>query len=184
MKWLTSGLLVLMFVSSTVVKADDKRLLNALASDNHFALMRHALAPGNGDPSNFNVDDCSTQRNLDVTGRQQAKNIGKFLTSPILASLKVYSSQWCRCMETAQLLNIGPVNALPELNSFYADMSRATVQTEAIRNWLASSTLPVLLVTHQVNITALSGVYPSSGEIVIMKRDKNGDLNVVGSIEM
>lgn len=165
-------------------EADNDRLLKALATDNHFALMRHALAPGNGDPANFKVDDCKTQRNLNDDGRTQAATIGEFLRSNSELTLDVYSSQWCRCMETAVLLEVGDVTPMPELNSFYADRSTADSQTQATVDWLRTVALPVVLVTHQVNITALTGVYPSSGEIVVMKRESNGSLVVAGSIEL
>ena len=164
--------------------ADNDSLLRALATDNHFALMRHALAPGNGDPSHFDVTDCTTQRNLNEGGRRQATGIGDYLRSQSGMKLQVYSSQWCRCMETARLLDLGSVQAMPQINSFYADRSTADDQTTATRKWLTTADLPVVLVTHQVNITALTGVYPSSGEIVVMKREDDGTLIVAGSITL
>ncbi len=183
MKIVQSVIMMFALLSGAIVSAaDNNQVLKALSSDNHFALMRHALAPGTGDPSNFAVGDCSTQRNLNDTGRQQARDIGQVLQSH--TRLGVYSSQWCRCMETAALLGIGPVTALPPINSFYADRSRAGSQTEATIQWLAEATLPVILVTHQVNITALTGVYPASGEIVVVRREDDGAFTVVGSIEM
>ena len=177
-------LLILVMLLSTSASADNTKLLQVLASDNHFALMRHALAPGTGDPLNFELGDCSTQRNLDDTGRHQAKNIGGVLRASALSGLAVYSSQWCRCVETAELLNLGPVTELPRINSFYSTRSRAAEQTDATRDWLRTATLPVILVTHQVNITALTGIFPSSGEIVVVKREENGEFSVVGSIDL
>lgn len=82
-------------------------------------IVRHAIAPGTGDPSNFEVDDCSTQRNLDTSGRNQALAMGDWLRSQGVDSARVYSSQWCRCKDTAELLKLGPVKELPALNSFY-----------------------------------------------------------------
>lgn len=165
-------------------QADNDSLLQALASGNHFALMRHALAPGNGDPSNFQVEDCSTQRNLNDAGRQQAAAIGKYLRSATMQSPGVYSSQWCRCLETARLLEMGEVTPLPAINSFYATRDRADSQTQATREWLTEAELPVILVTHQVNITALTGIYPASGEIVVVERKANGEFEVAGSLEL
>lgn len=172
------------FAGAGVAIADNSRLLEALASDNHFALMRHALAPGTGDPSNFSVEDCTTQRNLSAAGRQQAKSIGTVLRSVSMPQRQVYSSQWCRCLETARLLDMGTVTPLPAINSFFASRSRAESQTQATREWLSTATMPVILVTHQVNITALTGVYPSSGEIVVVKREADGEMTVVGSVEL
>ncbi len=180
-------LLVVLFTSgvhSSVVFADNDRLLKLLATGNHFALMRHALAPGTGDPANFNVNDCSTQRNLNDKGRQQAVAIGAHLKAVADLKFDVYSSQWCRCMETATLLAVGAVTPMPEINSFFADRSTAESQTRATTDWLINAKLPVLLVTHQVNITALTGVYPTSGEIVVMKREADGTLVVAGSLDL
>ena len=81
--------------------------------------MRHALAPGTGDPSGFLVDDCRTQRNLDETGRRQARAIGAKLAAANLAFSGIYSSYWCRCLETAQILGLGAVTPFDGLNSFF-----------------------------------------------------------------
>ncbi len=72
-------------------------------------MVRHAIAPGNGDPPNFNIGDCSTQRNLDDSGRTQARRIGRWLRSNGIKSARIYSSQWCRCLETAKLIDLGSV---------------------------------------------------------------------------
>ena len=82
-------------------------------------LMRHALAPGIGDPEIFQVDRCETQRVLNDTGRRQAQRLGDQLRRAGLAATQVYSSQWCRCLETAELLDLGPVIEEPGLNSFF-----------------------------------------------------------------
>jgi hypothetical protein len=97
----------------------------------------------------------------------------------------VLSSQWCRCLETARLLDLGPVEELPDLNSFYRRDERRVPQTQALQRWLAGQTLDeaVLLVTHQVNISALTDVYPASGELVVVGRSAAGKLVVVGTIE-
>jgi phosphohistidine phosphatase SixA len=98
---------------------------------------------------------------------------------------RVFSSQWCRCRETAELLELGPVNELPALNSFYQRPENRKPQTEALREWLEKQDLSSVhvLVTHQVNITALTGVFPSSGELVIVRAPGNGDITVIGTIE-
>lgn len=146
----------------------------------HLVVLRHAQAPGTGDPPNFRLGDCSTQRNLSDAGRQQAARVGKRLREAGLAETKVYSSQWCRCLETARELAVGPVVELPPLNSFFEASDRERGQTEALRAWIASANLsrPVVLVTHQVNITALTGIFPAEGEILILRRD-SGNLSVV-----
>ncbi len=146
----------------------------------HVILLRHARAPGTGDPPNFRLGDCSTQRNLSKAGRDQASRIGARLRAAGLASTTVYSSQWCRCQETARNLGVGPVVELPALNSFFSFPGWESDQTRALRAWIASADLsrPVVLVTHQVNITALTGVVPAEGEILILRRDP-GKLSVV-----
>jgi len=97
----------------------------------------------------------------------------------------VFSSQWCRCLETAKLLALGLVQELPALNSFFRRYEREDLQTQMLVEWLAEQDLsePLVLVTHQVNITALTETYPASGEIVIVKQSKAGEFLVVGSIE-
>jgi broad specificity phosphatase PhoE len=97
-----------------------------------------------------------------------------------LADTTVYSSQWCRCLETARNLAVGPVVELPLLNSFFQSSERESEQTRALRAWIASADLtrPVVFVTHQVNITALTGIVPAEGEILILHREQ-GKLSVV-----
>ncbi|WP_373508649.1 histidine phosphatase family protein [Thiocapsa sp.] len=82
-------------------------------------LLRHAFAPGTGDPEGFRLDDCATQRNLNDAGREQARSIGAWLRARGIEQARVYSSEWCRCTETAELLGLGPVTPLPALNSFF-----------------------------------------------------------------
>ncbi|MBX9457135.1 MAG: histidine phosphatase family protein [Rhizobium sp.] len=133
-------------------------------------LLRHAVAPGTGDPSGFRLDACGTQRNLSESGRQQARRIGDAFRRQSVTQARVFSSQWCRCLDTAALLDLGPVEPEPRLNSFFGRSSAGAQQTEALRNWVARlpSGSPVVLVTHQVNITGLTSVVPSSGELVFV----------------
>ncbi|MDJ0942800.1 MAG: histidine phosphatase family protein [Kiloniellales bacterium] len=165
--------------------ADDGAAWAGLRSGGHVALIRHALAPGTGDPAAFRLGDCSTQRNLSDEGRAQAARIGARFRAEGIGSARVYSSQWCRCLETAELLALGPVEALLILNSFYERRENEDRQTRALEAWLAGQDhdRPVVLITHQVNITALTGVFPSSGEMVVIRRSEDGRISVVGSIE-
>ncbi len=93
--------------------------LTELAKPGRVLMLRHAQAPGVGDPPGFRLDDCATQRNLDDSGRRQARALGSRLANAGVATARVYSSQWCRCLETARLLQLGPVSELPALNSFF-----------------------------------------------------------------
>ncbi|MCU0900434.1 MAG: histidine phosphatase family protein [Cypionkella sp.] len=146
-------------------------------------LMRHAIAPGGGDPEGFVLGDCGTQRNLSDEGRAQARAIGAQLRAAGLRFDAVLTSEWCRTTETAVLLDLGPVTPFAPVNSFFDNRQDGPRQTAETLAYLA--TLPpdarVLIVTHQVNITALTGVTPRSGETVVTRRD--GDrLSVEGRL--
>ncbi len=145
---------------------------DALRSGTAVALMRHALAPGTGDPDAFDVNDCATQRNLSDLGRAQAQAIGDLLRENDVSVATVLTSQWCRCVETAKLLNIGNPEEASFLNSFFADRSTESEQTRALERYIRSSIAthkaPVVLVTHQVNISALTRQYASSGDMLIV----------------
>ncbi|TAH30794.1 MAG: histidine phosphatase family protein, partial [Oscillatoriales cyanobacterium] len=121
--------------------------------------MRHAIAPGTGDPANFKLGDCSTQRNLSAQGRTQAQQIGAEFRNRNIKIARVLSSQWCRCLETAKLINLGKVEPLRTLNSFFSDSSQEARQTATIRKLIVDNRNTkgaVILVTHQVNITAIT----------------------------
>ena len=161
------------------------KLWSALKSDNHFVMIRHALAPGFSDPDYFNVKDCKTQRNLNDEGRYQSKKIGDLFRSNGIDKAAVYSSQWCRCLDTSKLLNIGEVLELPFLNSFFKHFERESSQTEKTIKWIQNAPLdiPTVLVSHQVNISALTGYSPASGQIVFLRRSSDGSISVIGSIQ-
>ena len=140
----------------------------ALRSGNAFVLLRHAIAPGTGDPPGMRIGACETQRNLSAEGRAQAGRIGDLFRENGIREASVQSSQWCRCLDTADLLGLGSVSQQPLLNSFFGEPENGSAQTEALRTWLTSrpSDLPLVLVTHQVNITALTGEYLAMGELL------------------
>lgn len=181
--WLMAGLLVLSLVAGTPVRADDAGW-NALRLPGTAAIMRHATAPGTGDPDHFTLDDCTTQRNLSEEGRAQARAIGAAIRRNGIAVTRVLSSQWCRCRDTAQLLGVGPVEPLPALNSFFRNPGAGERQTQALRAFLArhAADEKLILVTHQVNITALTGIHPASGEIIVVGITPDGNAEVRGRI--
>ena len=162
----------------------EKALWQQFRAGTVFAMMRHAIAPGTGDPERFAINDCSTQRNLSEKGREQARTAGKMFRKRGFTNVAVYSSQWCRCRETAELLAIGPVNDLTSLNSFFEAYERRDDQTRKLKSWLKTREArgPLLLVTHQVNISALTGVGTRSGEILFVKETAGGTYQVLGSI--
>jgi phosphohistidine phosphatase SixA len=179
------ALAILFAAASSGLATDKAAIWRALASEGHVALLRHAIAPGVGDPREFMIGDCGSQRNLSEEGRKQARRIGARLRENGIESARVFSSQWCRCLETARLLGVGPVSELAILNSFFQRPERRERQTRGLEEWLAGQALDgsLVLVTHQVNITALTGVFPASGELVVIRRSENGGISVVGSIQ-
>lgn len=131
--------------------------------------VRHTLAPGYGDPQNFNLKDCKTQRNLDNEGRAQAIKIGQIIKKERFEFLLMYSSQWCRCMETAKLFDLGEIIIEPGLNSFfqgYVSKEKTISRLNEILNSLEYEKKPVLMVTHQVTISAITGINVKSGGAV------------------
>jgi phosphohistidine phosphatase SixA len=174
MRWIS---LLLIFLPG-LAQAND---WNAFSEPGAIAIMRHALAPGTGDPVNLTIGDCSTQRNLDERGRVQARAIGAALRERGITFDAVLSSQWCRTRETAELLGLGPVTEAQPLNSFFRDFSTKDQQTSQTRDLIAETEGRLMLVTHQVNISALTGQSTRSGEVLIIRPTENG-AEVLGSI--
>ena len=146
-------------------------LQDALKTRGTVIMFRHALAPGFGDPSNFRVDDCGTQRNLDARGREQSKSIGMQCKTLGYSAEVVYSSPWCRCLETARLMDIGPVRSFEGLGSFFeghVDRSQTLEQLNTRLDSVARARdKPVVMVTHQVVISAVTRMGTSSGEAIL-----------------
>jgi phosphohistidine phosphatase SixA len=145
---------------------------NALRAGAHVALMRHADAPGGvGDPPGFRVDNCATQRNLSKKGRADAENIGSRLQQEGIAFEKILSSPWCRCIDTAKLMNLGTVETEATFGNVVVLRDQREALTTGARALLARWTARgnLLVVTHGANIFALTGISPASGEIVVVK---------------
>ncbi len=176
------GFLTVIAVTVTNTHADQGDLIKQIKSGGHVLMIRHAYAPGTGDPAHFKIGDCSTQRNLDNRGRSQARTIGDWLRSKGIKNAKVYSSQWCRCLETAALLNFGSVSELSALNSFYELPQNREPNIKALRSFIAN--LPtngelIILVTHFVTILEIAGEGVSSGEGVVLKLRGGGAYDVL-----
>ena len=177
-------LFIIIFISLTSsIKADlNKKIISQLKDGEKLIFIRHAYAPGNGDPNNFNLNDCSTQRNLNVDGRKQSKYIGEFFRKNKIKIHKVLSSEWCRCKETA---NIAFKNFSTKsfLNSFYSSKFKKNKgkQIEELNNYVKKfkSNKNLVFVTHYVLISEVLNYGSSSGEIVVS--DKN--FNIIGTIE-
>ena len=170
------AMLVIMLCLSTAALAN---LANPMTDGQHILLMRHADAPGFSDPAGHRLDQCSTQRNLGEFGKKQAERTGQWLSQQGIESAKVFSSPWCRCIDTATLLKKGPVTIDPALGSFFENMSQANQKTEALRQLVQKSLkqfpkTPIIMVSHHVNIEAFTGVVLGSGDMVLVKIDPNG----------
>jgi broad specificity phosphatase PhoE len=181
------GLFVLLAglgTATTVWSADD-HLVQRMLAGGGVLLIRHAAAPGTGDPAGFRLGNCETQRNLSDGGREQARAIGDWLRDHGIERAHVYSSQWCRCLETAELLDLGPVVELPGLNSFYDRPQDREPNLAAVRGFLKAPPPPgelLILVTHQVTISALTGEFTASGHGVLATLGQGGALRTVGRI--
>ena len=158
----------------------------ALKNGGHVVLLRHAATvPGIGDPPGYKLNDCKTQRNLSDAGREQSRAWGKAFARYNIPVGGVFSSAWCRCIDTAQLA-FGKVDTWPALNSHFDSPQSASLQAEQTRGGIQvrmQKGKNLVLVTHQVNITMLSGRSPAVGEAMIMRHDGNawqlvGQLNV------
>jgi len=179
--WLRAGHLMSLCLSLLVAGTQPALagLLEDLTDGQHVLLMRHADAPGVGDPRGYRLDQCATQRNLGEAGRQQSVLIGQWLTTQGLSSPKVFSSVWCRCTDTARLMALGAVTIEPSLNSFFDDMSLAKPQTVALQTFIAASLKahlkqPLILVTHHVNIEAFTGRVVAVGDMVLVRVKPDG----------
>lgn len=177
--------LVLLLLPAAARADDTAALWSALAEGGHVALMRHALAPGIGDPEGFQLDSCDTQRNLNDEGRAQAQRTGAAFRRNGVAVGRILSSEWCRCLETAVLLKLAEVQRFPALNSFFEARENEGKQTRSARATLSKldpAAPSIVMVTHQVNITALTGEYPQSGAIVVLKPGGPDGFEVIGTI--
>jgi len=161
--------------------ANDK-VIESLKEGGKLIFIRHALAPGNGDPENFELQNCSTQRNLNEIGIQQSKKIGLIFKKNEIKIDNIYSSEWCRCKDTAKYA-FDDFETFDALNSFY-DIRFAANEDKQIKDFYKfiesiDSKSNIVFVTHYVVIGAILNIGTSSGEIVVT--DKN--LNIIGSID-
>lgn len=165
--------------------AQEESLWRLLQGGGYVVLIRHAqTVPGVGDPAHFKLGDCSTQRNLSEQGKADAVRIGQAFRTRGIPVDAVYSSRWCRCLDTAQLA-FGQAIPAPWIDStFTSDEATRAERTRATFHALTgrSGKGNVVLVTHAVNIQSLSGVYPASGEMVVAALDTPDSFRVVGRI--
>ena len=185
LKVFTMCFLVMIVFPYQDLHADQGDLIARMKSGGHILMIRHALAPGTGDPANFQIGDCSTQRNLDDRGRAQARAIGEWLRTKGITKARIYSSQWCRCLETAELLDMGAVTELPALNSFFGRPQDREPNLKALRKFIAEQPTDgelIVLVTHFVTISAIADEGVSSGEAVVLQLNEDTPYTVLGRI--
>ncbi len=155
-----------------------------LAQAGRTVLIRHATAPGTGDPAGFVLDDCATQRNLSEAGRAQARRIGERFAAWGVAVDAVLSGRWCRSLETARIaFGAERVEPFAPLDSFFGDRSAEPGQTAATKARIAGfdGDGVLVMVTHQVNITALTGIVPAQGEAIVVE-PSGVEIVVVGRV--
>jgi len=183
MKFIKFFLLIFITINSPVKAELNQNMINELKQGGKLIFIRHAIAPGGGDPINFDIKKCSTQRNLSVSGRKQASEIGSFFKNNNILIDKVYSSEWCRCKETA-LIAFNKFETKNFLNSFFSSKFAKNKDPqikklkEFINNWDGKNN--VIFVTHYVVISEILNYAPLSGEIVI----SNKELKVIDTIEI
>ena len=172
--WCVAALLLVFHAGASASSLAEK-----LLSADYVLLMRHAYAPGVGDPPGYSLDRCETQRILDTQGKRQAERTGQWLRKQGIHHAVVLSSVWCRCQQTADLLGYGPITLEPTLDSFFDTPERAEAQNQALQRRLASlvsqpKRAPLILVTHHVNILQYVGENIGSGDMVLARVGPQG----------
>jgi hypothetical protein len=173
---------------STLAIADDSqdeaRAWSELSEARAVLLLRHTSAPGIGDPPGFVLEECRTQRNLNDVGKGEARRWGELLKRKDISQPRLLSSRWCRCLETGSGMGLTEVEPFPLLDSFFVDSKRNVIQTDGLRAFLNEypSPAPVVLITHQVNITAFTGIFPRSGEGLILELPITDPVTVLARI--
>ena len=175
--------LISICIISSVKAYSKHNIISELKKGGKIIFIRHAYAPGGGDPNNFDLNDCNTQRNLNVDGRLQSKKIGDFFKKNEISIEKVYSSEWCRCKETASIA-FRSFETKNFLNSFFSERFAENRENQVekfnkfINNWNGKGNL--IFVTHYVVISEILNYAPSSGEIIVSDKQ----LKVIDSLEI
>ena len=173
--------IILLITSSFSNLYSNEKLIDELKEGEKIVLIRHALAPGTGDPKNFDLNNCRSQRNLNSKGIEQSKKIGRFFSKNSIPIDQVLSSEWCRCKDTAKYA-FKNYKTYSALNSFFSEkfQKNREIQMIDLSNFLKkwNNKKNLVLVTHYVVILEITNKPVSSGEIVIL--DKN--LNLIGTM--
>ncbi len=163
------------------VQADDK-LWETLRLGGQVVLVRHAITdPGVGDPPGMRLEDCATQRNLSDEGRAHARRIGEALRKRQIPIGRVLSSPWCRCLETAKLA-FGRAEASEPLSNLFGRHEKREAQVRGMRQLIKAEQANLILVSHGSTISALTGISPGTGEMVILTPKGQGSFSLRGRI--
>ena len=181
---LKTGFFKLLLIGLTFTgsfQATASELSDLLKNPDHVLLMRHAFAPGIGDPSGYKLQDCKTQRNLDAKGREQAQKTGQWLRMQGVGNALVFSSAWCRCKETAENLAFGTPVLEASLNSFFDNMRQGPQSNLNLQKFIGSQLKSkgdkaLILVTHHVNIAEFTGENIGSGDMVLAQVNAAGKM--------
>jgi len=176
--------LIILICIISPVKADlNQNIISELKKGGKIIFIRHAYAPGGGDPNNFDLNDCDTQRNLNDDGRLQSKKIGDFFKKNKISIEKVYSSEWCRCKETASIA-FRSFETKNFLNSFFSERFAKNRENQVenfnkfMNNWNGKGNL--IFMTHYVVISEILNYAPASGEIIVSDKQ----LKVIDTLEI
>ena len=183
MKFIKFLLILFISINSSIKADSNQNLINELKNGGKLIFIRHAYAPGGGDPNNFDINDCNTQRNLSNSGREQAKNIGNFFKNNNIKIKNIYSSEWCRCKETA-LIAFNKFETKDFLNSFFSSefAQNKDAQMNNLKEFIKNnkSKQNLVFVTHYVVISQSLNYLSSSGEIVVSDKD----FKVIDTVEI
>ena len=183
MKFIKFLLILFISINSSIKADSNQNLINELKNGGKLIFIRHAYAPGGGDPNNFDINDCNTQRNLNNSGREQAKNIGNFFKNNNIKIKNIYSSEWCRCKETA-LIAFNKFETKDFLNSFFSSefAQNKDAQMNNLKEFIKNnkSKQNSVFVTHYVVISESLNYLSSSGEIVVSDKD----FKVIDTVEI
>ena len=183
MKFIKFLLIIFISINSPIKADSNQNVIDELKRGGNLIFIRHAYAPGGGDPKNFDINDCKTQRNLSDTGREQAYKIGYFFRSNNVPIDKVYSSEWCRCKETA-LIAFNKFETKDFLNSFFSSefAQNKDAQMNNLKEFIKNnkSKQNLVFVTHYVVISESLNYLSSSGEIVVSDKD----FKVIDTVEI
>jgi broad specificity phosphatase PhoE len=183
MKFIKFLLILFISINSSIKADSNQNLINELKIGGKLIFIRHAYAPGGGDPNNFDINDCNTQRNLSNSGREQAKNIGNFFKNNNIKIKNIYSSEWCRCKETA-LIAFNKFETKDFLNSFFSSefAQNKDAQMNNLKEFIKNnkSKQNLVFVTHYVVISESLNYLSSSGEIVVSDKD----FKVIDTVEI